>query len=52
MIYNSNNLEQRNVILQQRVYDLKNTILTAIELLKKGNNDKALKLLKKCVYEK
>lgn len=42
----------RNIILQQRVYDMKWCMLTCIELLEKGKNEKALKLLKKSVYEK
>lgn len=42
----SNN-EKQLIILQQRNYDLQDTILTAIELLKKGNIEKALKILKK-----
>lgn len=52
MIMTSNNLEVKLIKLQQRNYDLKWTILTCIELLKKGNNEKALKLLKKVIYEK
>ena len=48
----SNNLEQRNIKLQQRVYDLQWTILSAIELINKGNIEKAMKLLKKVMYEK
>ena len=45
------NLEAKNIRLQQRVHDLEYTTLTVIELLKKGNNEKALKLLKKVMYE-
>lgn len=45
------NLEQNNIRLQQRVYDLEWIILTAIELLKKDNTKKALKVLKKALYE-
>ena len=45
-------LEKKLIILQQRNYDLQDKILTSIELLKKGNNDKALKVLKKVIYEK
>ncbi len=48
----SNNLELKLIKLQQRNFDLQDKILTAIELLKKGNNEKALKLLKKVIYEK
>ena len=43
--------EKRLIILQQRNFDLQDKILTAIELLKKGNTDKALKVLKKVLYE-
>ena len=46
------NRDLKLIRLQQRNYDLQDTILTAIELLKKGNNEKALKLLKKIMYEK
>ena len=53
MIMMSNNLlEVKLIKLQQRNYDLKWTILTVIELLEKGNTKKALKLLKKVLYEK
>lgn len=52
MIMTSNNLEVKLIKLQRRNYDLKWTILTSIELLKKGNSEKALKLLKKVIYEK
>ena len=44
--------ERKLIILQQRNYDLQDKILTAIELLKKGNIEKALKILKKVMYEK
>ena len=44
--------DKRLILLQQRNYDLQDKILTAIELLKKGNVDKALKILKKVLYEK
>lgn len=46
------NLEAKNIRLQQRVYDLEWTTLTVIELIKKENYEKALKLLKKVMYEK
>ena len=46
----SNN-DKQLIILQQRNFELQDTILTAIELLKKGNSEKALKLLKKVLYE-
>ena len=46
------NLEKKNIVLQQRIYDMKWTILACVELLEKGNSEKALKLLKKVVYEK
>ena len=52
MLNNLNNLEQKNIILQQRIFNMNWTILTCIELIKKGNSEKALKLLKKIVYEK
>lgn len=52
MLNNKNNLEQKNILLQQRIYEMKWTILTSIEILEKGNIEKALKLLKKVVYEK
>ena len=48
----NNYLEKRNIQLQQRIYDMKWTIDTCINLLKEGNSEKALKLLKKVVYEK
>ena len=38
--------------LQIRNQDLEWSILKAIELIKKGNSEKALKLLKKIIYEK
>ena len=50
-IMTSNNLEVRLIKLQQINHDLKWSILTAIELLKKGNTEKALKVLKKVMYE-
>ena len=46
------NLEAKNIRLQQRVHDLEWTTLTVIELIKKENYEKALKLLKKVMYEK
>ena len=46
------NLEYKNIKLQQQVYDMRWCMLTCIELLEKGNSEKALKLLKKGVYEK
>lgn len=46
------NLARRNIELQQRVFDLENTVLSVIELIKKGNSEKGLKLLKKVMYEK
>lgn len=45
-------LEQKNIVLQQRIYEMKWTLDNCINLLEKGNNEKALKLLKKVVYEK
>lgn len=47
-----NCLELTNIKLQQRVFDLENTVLGVIELIKKGNSEKGLKLLKKVMYEK
>ena len=44
--------DKQLILLQQRNYDLQDKILTAIELLKKGNVEKALKVLKKVMYEK
>ena len=44
--------DKRLILLQQRNYDLQDKIYTAIELLKKGNIDKAIKILKKVLYEK
>lgn len=45
-------LETRNIELQKRIFDLNWTISTCIDLLKEGNSEKALKLLKKVFYEK
>lgn len=44
--------DKRLILLQQRNYDLQETILKAIEILKEGNIEKALKILKKVLYEK
>lgn len=49
---NRKTLELKNIELQQRIYDMKWTIDTCISLLKEGNSEKALKLLKRVVYEK
>ena len=46
-----NKLEIELIKLQERNYDLKHTIFNAIELLKKGNSEKAIKILKKVLYE-
>lgn len=43
-------LEQRNIELQKRIFDIKWHIEGVVELLEKGNNEKALKLLKKVIY--
>ena len=51
LVKHMNKLEIELVKLQERNYDLKNTIFNAIELLKKGNSEKALKILKKVLYE-
>lgn len=47
-----NHLEVTNIKLQQRVFDLEDIVLSVIELIKKGNSEKGLKLLKKVMYEK
>lgn len=44
-------LERRNIVLQQRIFDMNWSIYTCIELLEKGNIEKTLKLLKKVMYE-
>lgn len=44
--------DKRLILLQQRNYDLQETILKAIEIIKEGNIEKALKILKKVLYEK
>lgn len=44
--------DKRLILLQQRNYDLQETIFKAIEILKEGNIEKALKILKKVLYEK
>ena len=46
----SNN-DKQLIILQQRNYELQETILKAIEILKEGNIEKAIKILKKVLYE-
>lgn len=43
-------LEQRNIELQKRIFDIKWHIEGVVELLEKGNSEKALKLLKKVIY--
>lgn len=43
--------DKRLILLQQRNYELKETILKTIEILKEGNIEKALKILKKVLYE-
>lgn len=40
--------DKRLILLQQRNYDLQETILKVIEILKEGNIEKALKILKRC----
>ena len=47
---NKEKLEQRNIELQQRMFDIKWHIDTVIKMLQEGNNEKALKLLKKVMY--
>lgn len=51
MTQSNESLEQRNIKLQQRIFDMNWSILKAIELLEKENNKKALKILKKVLYE-
>lgn len=46
------NNDKQLIKLQQRNYNLQETILKAIEILKEGNIEKALKILKKVLYEK
>lgn len=46
------NNDKQLIKLQQRNYDLQETILKTIEILKEGNIEKALKILKKVLYEK
>lgn len=43
-------LEQRNIELQQRLFNIEWNIDTVIKMLESGNNEKALKLLKKVRY--
>ena len=43
-------LEQRNIELQQRIFDIKWHLDTVLELLEKGNIEKAIKILKKVIY--
>ena len=43
-------LEQRNIELQQRIFNIRWNIDTVIKMLEEGNNEKALKLLKKVMY--
>lgn len=43
-------LEQRNIELQQRLFDIKWHLDTVLELLEKGNVEKAIKILKKVIY--
>lgn len=47
---NKEKLEQRNIELQQRIFNIKWNIDTVIKMLESGNNEKALKLLKKVMY--
>jgi len=47
---NKERLEQRNIELQQRIFNIKWNIDTVIKMLEEGNNEKALKLLKKVMY--
>lgn len=45
-------IENKLILLQQRNFELQDKIYTAIEILNKGNTEKALKVLKKVLYEK
>ncbi len=51
MMQSKENLEQRNIILQQKIFDMRWKLLKIVNLLEKGNKEKALKLLKKVLYE-
>ena len=51
MTSSKESLEQRNVLLQQKIFDMRWTLLKCIDLIEAGNNKKALKLLKKVLYE-
>lgn len=44
-------LEQKNILLQQQIFDMRWKLLKIVDLLEKGNNDKAIKMLKKVLYE-
>ena len=48
----SQKLEQRNIELQKRIFDIKWNIEGVVELLEKGNSEKALKILKRILYER
>ena len=45
-------IENKLIILQQRNFDLQDKIYTAIAILNKGDIEKAIKILKKVLYEK
>lgn len=45
-------IENKLILLQQRNFELQDKIYSAIEILNKGNIDKAIKVLKKVLYEK
>lgn len=51
MISNKEALEQRNVILQKKIFDMRWSILKCIDLLEADKKQKALKILKKVLYE-
>lgn len=51
MTSNKEALEQRNVILQKKIFDMRWSILKCIDLLQADKPEKALKILKKVLYE-
>ena len=51
MTLNKESLEQKNILLQQQIFDMRWKLLKIVDLLEKGNKDKAIKMLKKVLYE-
>lgn len=51
MTPNKEALEQRNIILQKKIFDMRWSILKCIDLLQADKPEKALKILKKVLYE-